>query len=67
MTAMLRACCLQVGFKPLNLHGLLRWDAYGWMRPSAYTLFGLSPPWEKEGAAFRTTESGQMLMNRCEW
>ena len=43
---------------------VLRWDAYGWMRPSAYTLFGLSPPWEAEGAAFRTTESGQMLMNR---
>ena len=43
-----------------------RWDAHGWLRPAAYTLFGLTPPWEAEdGGVFRTTESGQMLFNRC--
>jgi hypothetical protein len=42
-----------------------RWDAHGWLRPAAYTLFGLTPPWEGEGVTFRTTESGQMLLNRC--
>ena len=38
------------------------------MKPGAYTLFGLTPPWETEGGAvdssFRTSESGQMLFNR---
>ena len=40
-----------------------------WVKASAYTLYGLSPPWELEGgsidAGFRTSESGQMLVNRC--
>ncbi len=42
------------------------WDAGGWMRPAAYTLFGLTPPWLLQGGAdFKTSESGQMLFNRC--
>lgn len=41
------------------------WDAGGWMRPAAYTLFGLTPPWLLDsGADFKTSESGQMLFNR---
>ena len=41
------------------------WDAGGWMRPAAYTLFGLTPPWLLEGGSdFKTSESGQMLFNR---
>lgn len=46
-----------------------RWEAVPWVKASAYTLYGLSPPWELEGggidASFRTSESGQMLFNRC--
>lgn len=49
-------------------HGVVfrRWDAGGWMRPAAYTLFDLTPPWLLEGGGdFKTSESGQMLFNRC--
>ena len=36
------------------------------MRPAAYTLFGLTPPWLLEGGSdFKTSESGQILFNRC--
>lgn len=42
------------------------WDAHAWLKPAAYTLFGLTPPWlQGEGAGFKTSESGQMLFNRC--
>lgn len=42
------------------------WDAQGWLRPAAYNLFGITPPWLKPGGeGFITAESGQMVLNRC--
>ncbi len=52
----------------MNPDGRRRWEAVPWVKPGAYTLFGLTPPWETEGgevdSSFRTSESGQMLFNR---
>ena len=49
-----------------NLYWPDWWDAQGWLRPAAYTLFGITPPWTVEGGeGFRTAESGQMVLNRC--
>ena len=54
---------------PNHRRAACRWEAVPWVKVSAYTLYGLSPPWELEGggidAGFRTSESGQMLVNRC--
>ena len=48
-----------------NLYWPDWWDAQGWLRPAAYTLFGITPPWTVEGGeGFRTAESGQMVLNR---
>ena len=49
-----------------NLYWPDWWDAQGWLRPAAYSLFGIMPPWLKEGGEnFITAESGQMILNRC--
>ena len=49
-----------------NLYWPDWWDAQGWLRPAAYTLFGITPPWMLEGGeGFRTAESGQMVLHRC--
>ena len=49
-----------------NLYWPDWWDAQGWLRPAAYSLFGITPPWTVEGGeGFRTAESGQMVLNRC--
>ncbi|CAL5224336.1 g7008 [Coccomyxa viridis] len=48
-----------------NLYWPDWWDAQGWLRPAAYSLFGITPPWTVEGGeGFRTAESGQMVLNR---
>lgn len=48
-----------------NLYWPDWWDAGSWLRPAAYTLFGITPPWMKEGGeGWRTAESGQMVLNR---
>jgi hypothetical protein len=55
-------------------HGNLFWPDYwdanvgnqpGWLEASAYTLFGLDPPWRDDPSGFATTETGQILINRC--
>jgi hypothetical protein len=41
------------------------WEASAWLKPAAYTLFGLEPPWKLDGSSsFKTSESGQILFNR---
>ena len=48
-----------------NLYWPDWWDAQGWLRPAAYNLFGITPPWMKPGGEdFITAESGQMVLNR---
>ena len=48
-----------------NLYWPDWWDAQGWLRPAAYRLFGITPPWTVPGQeVFRTAESGQMVLNR---
>lgn len=57
-----------------RLHGNLFWPDFwtgvighnpDWLRPSAYRLFDLKPPWLDNPDAFATTETGQILINRC--
>ena len=54
-------------------YGNLFWPDYwnalqgnkpGWLTASAYTLFGLKPPWQADPESFATTETGQLLINR---
>lgn len=54
-------------------HGSLFWpghwsavqgDRPGWLRPDAYTLFDLTPPWQAHPEAFATAETGQLILNR---
>lgn len=60
--------------KGYKKHGNLFWPDYwdaiqgnqpGWLTDSAYTLFGLNPPWQEDPSGFATTETGQILINRC--
>ena len=60
--------------KGYKKHGNLFWPDYwdaiqgnqpGWLSDSAYTLFGLDPPWQEDPSGFATTETGQILINRC--
>ncbi|KAI8468862.1 MAG: mannosyltransferase putative-domain-containing protein [Monoraphidium minutum] len=47
-------------------HGSLVWADFWtreWMKPEAYTMFGLMPPWEGD-KSWREAESGQLLLDR---